>query len=141
MATAKQLVASWVRFAMKLPGAELGSRPWGATVVKVYGKAFVSMGIDGAQAAICCKLTDSLAAARARPDVEPNHIGGESGWTTGWFGPGKAVPVRLIESWITESYRTIAPKWLVDAGRDVSPFERGRSARRAPRARARRLKR
>lgn len=52
--------------------------------------------------------------ALALPFAEPTGYGlGKSGWVTASFGPKDKVPVELLEEWMDESYRAIAPKKLV----------------------------
>jgi predicted DNA-binding protein (MmcQ/YjbR family) len=38
---------------------------------------------------------------------------GKSGWITARFGKKDKVPLGLLEAWIDESYRAIAPKAVV----------------------------
>ena len=60
------------------------------------------------------KLTGSLAEseklAKSKPD---NYRVGKSGWVNARFEPGAGPPAGLIERWIEESYRALAPKKLV----------------------------
>ena len=48
------------------------------------------------------------------PFAEPTGYGlGKSGWVTARFTKVSDVPMELLEKWIDESYRAIAPKKLV----------------------------
>jgi hypothetical protein len=60
------------------------------------------------------KLPASAEGALQFPFCEPTHYGlGRSGWVTATFGPRDSVPLDVLESWIDESYRAVAPKKLV----------------------------
>jgi predicted DNA-binding protein (MmcQ/YjbR family) len=107
-------------FALRLPEAWL-DHPWGEDVVKVGKKVFVFLGLeDMEELLLTVKLEDSHDQALAVPGAEPAGYGlGRSGWVT--------VPLRdttpppaVLEDWIDESYRRVAPRKLVtelDAGR------------------------
>ena len=72
---------------------------------------FLSCGEDGLSLSV--KLPASNHAALALPFTEPTHYGlGKSGWVTARFGPKEKPPMDLLEEWIEESYRAIAPKKL-----------------------------
>lgn len=98
--------------ALRLPEA-VEDTPWGHRVAKVRGKIFVFC--DGSPEAftVTVKLPASRDAALALPFTEPTGYGlGKSGWITARFEKGADVPVPLIEEWILESYRAVAPKRL-----------------------------
>ena len=45
------------------------------------------------------------------PFAEPTHYGlGKHGWVTAHLDPKRKPPLELIEAWIDESYRAVAPK-------------------------------
>jgi predicted DNA-binding protein (MmcQ/YjbR family) len=88
--------------------------PWGHSAIKVRGKAFVFMSAEGGKFGLSCKLPHSHEAALLLPFATPTGYGlGKSGWVSANFAEkdGK-VPVALLEEWIGESYRSIAPKKL-----------------------------
>ncbi len=98
--------------ALSLPGAQ-EAFPWGESVVKVRGKVFVFLGREG-DLGVSVKLPESGMAALALPFVEPTGYGlGKSGWITASFSRIERVPVRLLQQWIEESYRAVAPRRLV----------------------------
>jgi hypothetical protein len=47
------------------------------------------------------------------PFTEPTGYGlARSGWVTASFAPGERVPLGILEQWVEESYRAVAPKRL-----------------------------
>ena len=100
-------------FALGLPGA-FADMPWeGDVVAKVGKKIFVFFG-SGEQPAISVKLPDSADHALATPGAVPTSYGlGRHGWVT-VPTKGKGAPTRgVLEDWVEESFRTIAPRKLV----------------------------
>ena len=104
-------------FALALPGA-WEDHPWGESVAKVGKKVFVFLGLDHHEAdppefAMTAKLDESHEHALAVPGAAPTGYGlGKSGWVT---VPLRAIspPVDVLNNWVEESYRLIAPKRLV----------------------------
>jgi predicted DNA-binding protein (MmcQ/YjbR family) len=97
-------------FALSFPGA-WSDTPWeGDVVAKVAKKIFVFFG----DTTIAVKLPDSADQALAAPRATPTSYGlGKHGWVTVPF-TGKGAPdLGVVEDWIEESYRTVAPKKLV----------------------------
>lgn len=101
-------------FALSLPGA-WEDHPWGESVAKVGKKVFAFMGDPGADGfGMSVKLPDSADQALAFPWAEPTGYGlGKSGWVTITLERGSKPPAGLIEDWIEESYRAVAPKKLI----------------------------
>ena len=92
--------------------------PWGERAFKVAKKVFVFLGSDGSDVSMSVKLPESNEMALQFPFAEPTHYGlGKSGWVTVKFAPDDEVPMFLLEGWIGESYRAVAPKKLVAASR------------------------
>jgi predicted DNA-binding protein (MmcQ/YjbR family) len=89
--------------------------PWGDSVVKVRRKIFVFLGIgDDGALQLSTKLPESADQARSLPWCEPTGYGlGRAGWTTARLAPDVAAPLPLLEDWIDESYRAVAPRTLV----------------------------
>ena len=92
--------------------------PWGDTVVKVRKKIFLFCGVhdvDGRNVlGVTVKLPDSREFALSFEWTEPTGYGlGKAGWVSCRFPVGSDVPMDLVEEWIDESYRAIAPKTLV----------------------------
>ena len=60
------------------------------------------------------KLPDSNAYALMQRFAERTGYGlGKSGWVTCRFRPGEEPAMDLLEEWLEESYRAVAPKKLV----------------------------
>jgi predicted DNA-binding protein (MmcQ/YjbR family) len=101
-------------FALGLPGA-YEDHPWGESVAKVNKKVFASLGAgdDPVHLGFTVKLTDSHEQALSVPGATPTGYGlGKAGWVS--------IPIRdttpplaVLNDWIEESYRLIAPKKLV----------------------------
>lgn len=104
------------QFALALPEAT-EDFPWGERVAKVKGKVFVFLGADpvpGSGMGFSVKLPVSAEEALDLPFTEPTGYGlGKSGWVTARFEPKDEPPVEILEGWILESYRAVAPKKLV----------------------------
>src|SRR5262245_12753695 len=103
-------------YALSLPGA-YAEHPWGQTVIKVKGKVFLF--VNGAIApedgvSLSVKLPHSAADVLQLPLAEPTGYGlGKHGWVTLLIMRDDQLPLQLLEAWIDESYRAIAPKRLL----------------------------
>ena len=87
--------------------------PWGESAFKVKGKTFVFMsdGEDGVSFSV--KLPASRDLALSLPGSEPTHYGlGSKGWVT--IRPTSKTSTAVLQFLIDESFRTVAPKKLVD---------------------------
>ena len=106
-------------YAMTFPGAT-EDFPWGERVAKVNGKVFVFLGCEpsngpGGEMGLSVKLPVSCDEALELPFTEPTGYGlGKAGWVSASFAAKDAPPVGILKSWILESYRSIAPKKLID---------------------------
>ena len=88
--------------------------PWGHHAIKVRGKSFGFLAADGETFSLSAKLPSSADVAVKLPFASPTEYGlGRSGWVTARFPRSAKVPVTLLQLWIDESYRAIAPKRLV----------------------------
>ena len=89
--------------------------PWGDIAIKVAKKkVFLFMGSDGTTWGISATLPQSSAIALTLPFAEPTGYGlGKSGWVSARFRADDDVPIEMLESWIDESYRAVAPAKLV----------------------------
>jgi predicted DNA-binding protein (MmcQ/YjbR family) len=104
-------------FALAYPGAH-EDFPWGERVVKVKGKVFVFLNRTGDTLHVTVKLPDSGLIALGLPFTKPTGYGlGKSGWVSATFGPRDTAPVEMLQRWIDESYRAVAPKRLAAASR------------------------
>lgn len=86
--------------------------PWGETVVKVGKKVFVFLGFgpEVTDPKISVKLPESAEEALHVDGAVPTGYGlGRAGWVS---IPVRATSIGLLEDWIEESYRTVAPKKL-----------------------------
>ena len=130
------------RKALAYPGA-YEEMPWGHHAIKVKGKAFVFLAADGETFSLSAKLPSSCGVALALPFASPTEYGlGRSGWVTARLPRGSRLPVDILEMWVEESYRAIAPKRLVaELDGDQRPATTAPATRpraRTPRRRARR---
>ena len=90
--------------------------PWGESAFKVRGKVFLFLSLHDGKLRATTKLPSSGRYALTRPFAAPTGYGlGKSGWVTCTFAPGDDVPLDLLEDWIGESFRAVAPKKLVAA--------------------------
>lgn len=105
-----------LRFALDLPEA-WEDHPWGETVAKVRKRVFVFMGHpehDQEDLVFSVKLPESGIDLLDRPEAEPTGYGlGKHGWVSVRYAPGSVPPVGEMCAWIEESYRSVAPKKLV----------------------------
>jgi predicted DNA-binding protein (MmcQ/YjbR family) len=112
--------------------------PWGHVAFKVRGKGFVFTGSDEAGTRLSVKLPHSREMALALPCTEPTHYGmGKHGWITATLTGLDDVPLPLLEEWIDESYRAIAPKKLVaalEAGAPAAPKAKKKAKKRGRRS-------
>ncbi|MBS2033003.1 MAG: MmcQ/YjbR family DNA-binding protein [Deltaproteobacteria bacterium] len=109
-------IAKVLKQALAFPGAH-EAFPWGERVVKVKGKVFVFLGRDeGESWGMALKLPHSGQAALMLPFTEPTGYGlGKSGWVTCNFGKKEKAPLELLQKWLEESYRAVAPAKLLKA--------------------------
>lgn len=94
--------------------------PWGHRALKVKGKAFVFMVGEKEELRLSVKLPESGDFALMQPYAAPTGYGmGKSGWVTATFTKRDKVPVALLEAWLRESYRAVAPKKIGALLRDL----------------------
>ena len=87
--------------------------PWGHCALKVRKKTFVFLNIDESELSMSAKLPVSRDFALIFDFAEPTGYGlGRSGWVTARFGPKDEPDLELLQRWIAESYRAVAPKKL-----------------------------
>jgi predicted DNA-binding protein (MmcQ/YjbR family) len=113
MKAGTKVVERLLKLALSYPEA-WEDHPWDETVVKVRKKIFVFVGIYEQQLSVTVKLPDSRDFALSFDWTEPTGYGlGRAGWVSARFPMRAEVPLDLLEEWIDESYRAIAPKTLV----------------------------
>jgi hypothetical protein len=101
-------------FALRYPEAEEGIACQGTALecstFKAGNKAFLFLGA----AELRLKLGDSLAEAARHAAKSPElYAVGAHGWVKVMLPKDQAPPPGLLERWIDESYRLLAPKKLV----------------------------
>ena len=101
-----------LEFALSLPEA-FPDQPWeDDTVAKVRAKIFVFFG-GPHSTRMTVKLVESNAHALSIADAQPSAYGlGKHAWVTVPLDASGLTPA-LLEDWIEESYRIVAPKRLV----------------------------
>ena len=112
----KRLADSIIRIGLKYPGAYEDS-PWDHRAVKVRKKLFVIMSSEVDRKTgftFTVKLPHCGKSVLSFPFAEPCGYGmGKHGWVTIRVSPGEEMPTDLIQEWVDESYRAVAPKKLV----------------------------
>ena len=100
------------RYGLSLPET-VEEAPWGHCALKVRNKSFVFLNQDGSALSLSVKLPVSRDFALIFDWAEPTGYGlGRSGWVTARFGRDGEIDLDLLQRWIAESYRAIAPKKL-----------------------------
>lgn len=90
--------------------------PWGESAFKVRGKVFMFFRHGGEELSLSFKLPVSRDFASVFDFTQPTGYGlGKSGWITCRLAPDTDADIELIERWIEESWRAVAPKRLVKA--------------------------
>lgn len=88
-------------------------RPWGDDVIKVRKKIFLFLG-EGERFSVTTKLPISSGTALAEPNARPTAYGlGRAGWVSITFEADQEPPLDMLDLWIDESYRAVAPKRLI----------------------------
>jgi predicted DNA-binding protein (MmcQ/YjbR family) len=106
--------------------------PWGESAFKVKAKVFVIANVTKEGLHVTVKLPRSREFALEYPFTEPTGYGlGKSGWVTAWFAPKDAPPLDILEAWIDESFRAVAPKKLVAGMEAARPGKSSRSKSKA----------
>lgn len=109
-------------FAFGLPEA-YEDHPWGESVAKVGKKVFVFFGVpDDARLRFTVKLPHSNDEALSMEwSSVPGYGLDRGGWVT--VTPPEDAPFELLNAWVEESYRAVAPKRvarLLDEATDAS---------------------
>ena len=97
---------------LALPEA-VEEHPWGHSALKVRRKSFVFLNLDADRLSLSTKLPVSRDFALMLDFTEPTGYGlGRAGWVTSVFVGEDEIDLELLQRWIDESYRSIAPKKL-----------------------------
>jgi predicted DNA-binding protein (MmcQ/YjbR family) len=127
-------------YALRFPEAH-EEFPWGERVVKVRGKIFVFLGGQDGELRVSVKLPISFEMALELPFTAPTGYGlGRARWVTARFAKKEKPPIDLLQDWILQSYRAVAPKKLAaqtETRAGVSGASKGGSAKSPRHARAR----
>src|SRR5262245_23192645 len=103
-------------YALSFPGA-YEDFPWGEVVLKVSKKIFVFLGMENHEEDVLhlgVKLPESAPAALSFPFASPMGYNlGKSGWVSLQLKPADDAPLDLLQEWIEESYRAVAPRKLI----------------------------
>ena len=98
--------------ALSLPEAS-EEFPWGHSAFKVRGKTFLFLNKEAAELSLSVKLPVSRDFALVFDFAEPTGYGlGRSGWVTARFASKDELDLDLLNRWVLESYRAVAPKKL-----------------------------
>ncbi|HEY1961389.1 MAG TPA: MmcQ/YjbR family DNA-binding protein [Rhizomicrobium sp.] len=101
------------RFALSQPETR-EDFPWGESAIKVRDKTFLFMRDGEEGLSLSVKLPQSHEFALEYPFTEPTGYGlGKSGWVTAKFSRKDKAPLDVLQAWIAESYRAVAPKALL----------------------------
>jgi predicted DNA-binding protein (MmcQ/YjbR family) len=114
MATLKQAFEKIRALALRYPGVR-EDFPWGESAFKVKDKVFIFTNVTKDALHVTVKLPQSREfALECHTFTKPTGYGlGKSGWITAEFGPKDKPPLDILEAWIDESFRAVAPKTLV----------------------------
>jgi hypothetical protein len=100
------------RYGLSLPEV-VEEQPWGHCALKVRNKSFVFLNLDANGLSLSTKLPVSRDFALMLDFTAPTGYGlGRSGWITSSLTAGTEVDLELLQRWVVESYRAIAPKKL-----------------------------
>lgn len=123
---------------MKFPEAT-EDFPWGHRALKVKGKAFIFIALEGDELSMSVKLPSSNSVALTLPFASPTAYGlAKSGWVTARFNHSDRIPLALLCTWMEESYQAVAPKGLVAQMAGGTVVRRSGRTRRTGRVKARR---
>jgi predicted DNA-binding protein (MmcQ/YjbR family) len=111
--------------------------PWGESAIKVKAKVFLFLSRHEGGLNLSLKLPQSGRVALTFPFASPTGYGlGKSGWVTARFEADDDVPTDMLEQWIDESFRAVAPKRVVakldQGGAEESPPPEPKRRKRRP---------
>ena len=113
MQAGKRAMDRLMKLALSYPEA-WEDNPWDDTCVKVRKKIFVFVGIFDGHLSVTVKLPESHDFALSLDETSPTGYGlGRAGWVSARYPLRSEVPMDLLEEWVDESYRAVAPKTLV----------------------------
>lgn len=116
MIAAQQTWRELREYALGLPEA-YEDFPWNESVAKVNKKVFVFLGVEDSEEyppVFGVKLRDSRDQALGGEGAAPMGYGlGRSGWVSISLTVDVLPPIEVLQDWIEESYRIVAPKRLV----------------------------
>lgn len=110
MKLARKYAAVLRRQALSYPEAK-EDFPWGEPVFKVRGRVFLFLSLDDDGLSFTVKLGDSSLQALVFPFASPTGYNlGQHGWVTASFGVDEEAPLELLQLWLDDSYRAVAPR-------------------------------
>ena len=113
MTTLKQAFDRLRKHALSYPETR-EDLPWGESALKVKGKTFVFMWHQPGELRLSVKLPQSREFALEYPFTKPTAYGlGKAGWVSAELTTKDKPPLDILEAWIDESFRAIAPKRLL----------------------------
>ena len=112
--TLKQAFDRLRKFALRYPDVR-EDHPWGESAFKVKDKVFVFTNVTKEALHLTVKLPHSREfALEMHAFTKPTGYGlGKAGWITAEFHAKDKPPLDILEAWIDESFRAIAPKKVV----------------------------
>ena len=134
MATLKQTFEKLRACALRYPGVR-EDHPWGESAFKVKDKVFVFTNVTKDALHVTVKLPRSREfALEMHSFTKPTGYGlGKAGWITAEFGAKDNPPLDILEAWIDESFRAIAPKKVVEGmGEDTGKMPAPKVAAKKP---------
>ena len=136
MTTLKQAFNHVRKCALAYPGVR-EDHPWGESAFKVKDKVFVFTNVTKDALHVTVKLPRSREfALEMHAFTKPTGYGlGKAGWITAEFGAKNNPPLDILEAWIDESFRAVAPKKVV-AAMEAKATGATSSSARAPARRA-----
>ena len=120
----RDLEAAMRQYGLSLPEA-WEDYPWGERVLKVRKKVFAFLGSQqhlDRELSISVKLPESGQVVLEMPFAKPTGYGlGKSGWVSMSCTAEQPFPLELLQEWLRESYRSVAPKKLAAQIESVVP--------------------
>lgn len=119
----KKAAATLRKAALAFPQAT-EDHPWGESAFKVKKKTFLFLSTHDGKLNTTFKLPDSHQLALLNSFASHTGYGlGKSGWITATFEPGDEPPLDILEAWLEESFRAVAPRRLIEV------WERGETSK------------
>jgi len=105
--------------------------PWGHSAFKVKGKGFLFTYLcdEEGYLSLSLKLPISGKMALTLPFASPTGYGmGKHGWVTARFYLNDEIPLDMLNEWVDESFRAVAPKKVLALVEDAETPKRKKKA-------------